>query len=415
MTPPQLLSLRQVINIPSWRFFITVYKLTGLWPPSPDDERGSLRRRLYFCVATLGHSFFTFLYITTMLINIAINLDVNNLYISLTEFAMLGKAFHFLGRHLKFQAFIRDLFDNPTYALRDEEELRLYKKNLRHYAIIINVYMVSCVSVIVSAGLSSYFSDPITLPYPAWFPFDYSSSRNLAYYTIFLYQNFGMTMHCFMNLTWDCIMPYLMMNLRSQFEVLGHRLRQGFTEPKNHQKTREEIVANINHYNSIVAFNQELRTILSVPLALQISVTGIVLCVTMMILVTVREWCKRKEEEGCVTVPSFQMTPDDSKVTFLYYLFYIVCMLLQIYLQCYFGSLAALESEKMLHSLFCANWLDVDMKNRKLLLMFMIRLKEASRIKTMKVFFVDRATFMSVSTRNLFMVDSQLHVSSLRS
>lgn len=91
------------------------------------------------------------------------------------------------------------------------------------------------------------------------------------------------------------------------------------------------------------------------------------------------------------------MSPFDNLYGIILYLSYIVCMLIQIYLQCYFGSLAAHESENTRHALFSGNWLEIDLGNRKLLIMFMIRLRAACRIKTMKVFLVDRGAFMSES------------------
>lgn len=90
------------------------------------------------------------------------------------------------------------------------------------------------------------------------------------------------------------------------------------------------------------------------------------------------------------------MSPLTNPTEFTLYAFYIVCMMAQIYLQCYYGSLAATESEKTLFALFSGNWLDVNVKNRKFLIMFMARLKEPCRIRTMKVFLVDRRTFTSV-------------------
>lgn len=178
--------------------------------------------------------------------------NVNDLYISLTEIGMLGKCSHFLGRHRQFQAFVKDLFTNPLFALKSTHEREMYEKHLQHYRVVINTYMSSCLLVIIIAGLSSIVSDPISLSYPAWFPFDYSSSRNLAYYLVFVYQNCGMGMHCLMNLTWDCLMPFLLVNLRCQFEVLGGRLRRGFTTPRDPNRTRRELEQWINHFNHLV-------------------------------------------------------------------------------------------------------------------------------------------------------------------
>lgn len=88
----------------------------------------------------------------------------------------------------------------------------------------------------------------------------------------------------------------------------------------------------------------------------------------------------------------------DNLAAFTFYVFYIVAMLNQIYLQCYFGSLAAHESEKALYALFSGNnWLETDLANRKLWCQFMVRLRKASKLTTMKVIAIDRGVFMSVS------------------
>lgn len=279
--------LSQVINTPNWRLMVGTYKYLGLWPPPPNDRAPNHHRWLYLSAAFVLHSCCTLLYVSTMLINIVVNQNINDLYITLTELGMLVKCGHFLRRHLLFQAFVDDLFTNPVFSLRGPTEQEIYARNLRHYRLIVNGYMSFCLLFILLAGGSAMFSDPIALSYPAWFPFDYSSSRNLAYYLIFVYQNGGMAMHCMMNLTWDCLMPFLMVNLSTQFEILGHRMRNGFAEPRNPMECRQELVRNIEHYNALVRFNRELERAMSLPLAWQINITGIVLCVTMMQLVTV--------------------------------------------------------------------------------------------------------------------------------
>lgn len=47
-------------------------------------------------------------------------------------------------------------------------------------------------------------------------------------------------------------MPFVMVNLHSQFRILNTRLAQGFSEPENFQRTRAELLENIVHYNAIV-------------------------------------------------------------------------------------------------------------------------------------------------------------------
>lgn len=246
----KILLLEDVIKTRSLRIFISFYKFVGLWPPA-EGRQGSFRRSLYFLWTFLLHFNCTLIYICTMVINIVLRREIGDLYITLTEFGMLGKVIPFLKRYRTFQTFLQDLFTNPLLAVRNAEDREFYKDKLKHYQWIINVYISSCLVVVVSAGLSSIFSDPIRIPYPAWFPFDYRT-RNVPYYIIFTYQNFGMTMHACMNLIWDCLMPFFMVNIHVQFLILGNRLQGGFTEPKNPIKTRQELIEFVEHYNGLV-------------------------------------------------------------------------------------------------------------------------------------------------------------------
>lgn len=90
------------------------------------------------------------------------------------------------------------------------------------------------------------------------------------------------------------------------------------------------------------------------------------------------------------------MSPLDNLATFTFYIGYLFAMLGQITVQCHFASLATAESEDTLRALFAGNWLETDLRNRKLLCMFMVRLREPSRIKTMQSIVIDRRIFMSI-------------------
>lgn len=137
---------------------------------------------------------------------------------------------------------------------------------------------------------------------------------------------------------------------------------------------------------------------MSLPIAFQISITGFVLCVTMIQLISVSLfWCLK---ESVIKSLSFQVSPLQNFTLFMLYVSYIICMLIQVYLQCYFGSRAIHESMNLTTAAFASNWLEIDIKNRKLLHMFMIRLREPCKIKTMRIFSMDLSTFTSVGPIN---------------
>lgn len=142
---------------------------------------------------------------------------------------------------------------------------------------------------------------------------------------------------------------------------------------------------------------------MSLPIAFQISITGFVLCVTMIQLISVGFFILVFENPR-IKKFSFQISPLQNFTLFILYVSYIICMLIQVYLQCYFGSRAIHGSAKLTTAAFSSNWLEIDIGNRKLLNMFMVRMREPCRIKTMRIFSMDLSTFTSVGDFNAGLV-----------
>lgn len=111
---------------------------------------------------------------------------------------------------------------------KDLNEEQIVIKKMRIFTKMASGYMlVSLMAALM--GILSAFSDPPKMSFPAWFPFglnDLSVTAN--FYGIFVYQNFGMLVHCLMNVSWDSLIIYLMVNIQLQFELLNYRIRKEF-------------------------------------------------------------------------------------------------------------------------------------------------------------------------------------------
>lgn len=78
------------------------------------------------------------------------------------------------------------------------------------------------------------------------------------------------------------------------------------------------------------------------------------------------------------------------------YIFFEMAMISQILLPCYFGNEIILESQKIQDAIYNTNWLDMEIKDRKLLISFMERLKRPAKITANNFFALSLSTFTKV-------------------
>lgn len=206
------------------RFNLRFYKAIGIWAV------GSGHKRIYYAWTVAFHSLFTVLYLTSMIVNLVTAYRINDLYITLAEFAMFSKMVNIFKFQDRIHSVLRRFHYEDSFAVneKDAQEVKFVEEKMSAYTKIATAYKLMSVAAGLM-GLLSAFSDPPRMSYPAWFPFglnDQSVRRN--FFLIFVYQNIGMMCHCLMNVTWDNLFIYLMVNLQLQMRLMNERVRKEF-------------------------------------------------------------------------------------------------------------------------------------------------------------------------------------------
>lgn len=357
---------------PNLRFCLRFFKTVGIW------SIGVPNKKLYYTWTFACNVFFTALYLMAMIANLLIAYKINDLYIVLAEFAMFGKMMCILVYHERINVVLRRLHYKDSFVLNEEdpEETKIIAKKMKMYFNIATIYQVTSLSAAVM-GWASAFSDPPKMSFPAWYPFGLNDiSVDMHFYIVFLYQNIGMLGHCFMNCCWDNFFVYLMTNIQVQFELLNYRLVRDFQDIKRDNRGGKKLKDVFVHFTEIMSVNEEVEEMFGMAMFLQFNMSAAILCTTTILIINV--------------------SPVEYPAEFLLYIFFEMAMISQILLPCYFGNEITIEFNKIRDAIYNTNWLDMEVKDRKLLISFMERLKRPAKITANSFFGLSLSTFTKV-------------------
>lgn len=235
-----------IINNNILRFTLKFFRTIGMW------SIGCSNRTLYYTWTAAYHSVFTILYILSMATNIVVVFEMKDFYISLAVFATFFKMVTILNHQKRIHDILNRLHFAPTFQVNEQEpqEVQLIKKKFRFYSKIGTCYKYVVIGT-CSMGLISAFSDPPQKSYPGWYPFGLDDlSVPIKFWGIFVYQNIGMFSHALMNVCWDILLVYFMVNIQVQFELLNMRLRKDFLEIT--AENEEKLKRIFKSYNEII-------------------------------------------------------------------------------------------------------------------------------------------------------------------
>lgn len=204
--------------IPCERVTFWIWKILGIW--ATDDESPYYRayRRLY-------HFFFTAIYLLSMFTSAFFTENSEELWVEIlfilpTEIAMLTKtiitAYEFETILRLHRTTLSEEF-KPTCSKQAEE----YKKFFNVFSKAMLLYLL-CSVCSVSTHLGFLFDDRYKLPFFNWFFWIPLGKTNLVnYYILFVYEIIGMMGHCFLNVSGDMHIAYLLTTAGKQIDLLS--------------------------------------------------------------------------------------------------------------------------------------------------------------------------------------------------
>ncbi|RZC43044.1 7tm 6 domain containing protein, partial [Asbolus verrucosus] len=221
--------------------------------------------------------------------------------------------------------------------------------------------------------------DSIRLPLSGWYPF--STNTTPIFEFIYIYQIVATLVNGLGNISMDTFLSGTIMAISEQLNILNNSfqiMKQEFErEVKKIQQAqtevRQSLICNIIHYKYIIQFADEMTSLFTTCIMGQFVVSVIIICMTMF-------------QMSLVSVLSLQ---------FLSMLLYQVCILLEIFLWCYYGNEVILESNKLTESAYMSEWINCSKDFRSNLLTFMIRSQFPLKLYAGGYFALSLDTFMA--------------------
>lgn len=93
---------------------------------------------------------------------------------------------------------------------------------------------------------------------------------------------------------------------------------------------------------------------------------------------------------------SFQMNPSDAIAEFVFYVGFVMTMLTQIFLPCYYGNDIVLKSGQLTKAVYMSNWTDCSMRYRRLVIVYMELMKRPRKLVVGQLFTLTLDSFLLV-------------------
>ncbi|CAD7085730.1 unnamed protein product [Hermetia illucens] len=253
------------------------------------------------------------------------------------------------------------------------------------------VFYLTCAmffSSIILGEFAALLSNEGKLMCPAWYPFDWRYSI-LGYSIVHVHQMVVLMIYALENISNDTFPAVYMLVLTSHVKTLNIRIRKlGMDSAKSCKDNCQELIQCIKDQQILIEYFHMVRKATSAAIFLQFFVTGIGVCVTAV----------------CAFFANGNL------FEIIYLAEYSLCIILEIFLYCYFGNELADESNRMSGAIYSCNWTNQDKSFRKNLLIFLQSTQTNMMIVAGGIFPVDLSTFVSVmkSSYSLFAVLMQM-------
>ncbi|KAK0095294.1 hypothetical protein PV326_008760 [Microctonus aethiopoides] len=347
-----------------------ILQMSGFWRP---PEWTGLKKWLYNLYTLL--MIYTLYSVTfTQLIELLRSIEnvdefINNSLILLTTTNACVKVFNILRNRDEILKMINSLLTNPCCPRDDDERMiqHKYDMGIKWNSI---MYAVLTELSVFGVNMGSVLEDipKRTLAYKTWLPYDYNKSE-LIYWMTYINQLIADALGSFVNISYDTLVPGCMMQTCAQFEIFKHRLNKLCNIPhsidtisqksttnllsneKTQQIIEQKIVADcVQHHLNIF----ELKTannIFAYSIFFQYSVSLVVICASVYGLSNV----------------------DPFTTEFTYIIVYLICMTVQIYIFCFYGTIVTHKSINLSDNIHGMDWAALSIPTKKSLLIIMTR------------------------------------------
>ncbi|CAG9802331.1 unnamed protein product [Chironomus riparius] len=282
----------------------------------------------------------------------------------------------------KLEANFREL----KQCIEDYETPELYTKHVSKANKLLKMYWAATFSTVFYAGFIPFFSD--RLAYPMWFP--YSLENPTLYYISAFYQWIGTILYSTANVMMDSLPVLFIAYFIALFENIADRLaaikRQGVIKGKKKFDNRKELIKCVKYQLKVIELVRKTENIFSVVIFIQGLFSSVILCTTSFAL-------------------TMLVFPTDVNLM-IKFTTYMMAMVSQIFIPCYYGTELKLAYERISDALFHSEWMYEDKESRKIISFIIEHSKEPMKIVAFGIVKIDLANFGTIcnSAYSLFSV-----------
>ncbi|CAL7950607.1 unnamed protein product [Xylocopa violacea] len=260
----------------------------------------------------------------------------------------------------------------------NEEEVIIQKKFDKSIGSITIYYTFLVELTVLCMILSSLFTDfrDQKLAYRAWLPFDYSVLN--YYYVVYAHQIVALIGTSLLNVACDVIVCGFFVHVCSQLEIFKYRLK-GIT-----RETKPDIGKIVRFHDYLYGYTFTVRNKFRTVISIQLLSSTLVVCFILYELTSTSTMSSK----------------------YLQFVLYLACMMTQIFFYCWYGNQLKLKSVEVVSAIFEMDWILLDNKSKKSLIIIMRRAMNPIELSCAYMFTMDLNTFvgilkMSYSAHNL--------------
>nr|QLI62064.1 odorant receptor 21 [Streltzoviella insularis] len=355
---------------------------TGFYPLDPEAPKlQKFLQKLYnrFSVSLL------LLYTTQQIINLYqwrrnINKIMDSMFLFLTYCDCLIKEAAFWNKADEIKG-LMNIMKGPIYNQKEHKQILI--RTVRQAKLVLRIFNIMC---LITCLLWAIF--PVifhlrgrVVEFGIWLPFD--SNENPQFYFVVIYVCFQTSWLAFNNSTMDVTMAFFLAQCTTQFFILRQNLENIVKKSIDDSTTlrisfakafEKRFIGLMQHYNDIVQSSQKIEEIFGNAVFVQFIFTGWIICTTAYRMIN--------------------MSP--GSIEFLSMILYILCVMTQPYLYCFYGNELMYESDKLMNSAYAMDWLMIAPTQRRYLIIFMERIKRPIQPKAGFVIPLSANTFLTI-------------------
>ncbi|CRL02772.1 CLUMA_CG016011, isoform A [Clunio marinus] len=325
---------------------------------------------IYFVCGYFFHFIVIYVYIfgqLTYLINAADLMDFSEgLALTTTFIALSLRSINFFRKINKIKTSVEAL--NKLLRKTDHEASIKDRKFIRQeVSFCYKVYLAFLFSGILTLTSGAFV--PVInnkVPYKFWFPFDTNKETSEVGFWI---ASYILVLHSFPTGILDislCMLPVI-------FMAFAIGLLRELSERLKKIKTIEELVQCVTIHQEIKLFIKDIHGNFAETIFFQGIMSSLTLCTGV-----------------------FTMSVTENLTQLIRIITFLIPMLLEIFLPCYFGNELSIASSTLTTSIFQSNWIDGDMTFKRALMIFTECNRKELKITSLGLFDVNIATFSSI-------------------